>query len=262
LAAGVRFRHSTLATPREPDLQDALGNLERDGIAMLPDLFSASELEEVVSFFLDEKVILPGGGCVARDALPAEPTMAAYDLATVTACPWLMAALNRGDILRLASAFIGCKPTLCSIGVRWSFPDPKLPDVTQAFHRDPDDWRFLKLFVYLTDVDDECGPHIYVAGSHNTRRSLRAKTYTQEQLEAQFGKRNMRTILGVRGTTFVADTSGIHAGIPPQRAPRLLLQAQYSILPNFALDYRPVADPGHHRFDSYVNRLILASTGT
>jgi hypothetical protein len=170
-----------------------------------------------------------------------------------------MTAINRADILRLASAFLGCKPTLCSIGVRWSFPGSESPDMTQAFHRDPDDWRFLKLFVYLTDVDDdEGGPHIYVAGSHNTRRSLRSKTYAREQLEAQFGKQNMRAIVGARGTTFVADTSGIHAGIPPQRAPRLLLQAQYSILPNFALHYRPVVDPGHRRLDSYVNRLILA----
>lgn len=262
LAAGVRSRHAPLATRQEPDLQDALSGLERDGIAMLPNLFSTSELADVVGFFLEQKVAVPGGGCVARDGLPAGSTMAAYHLATVVACPWLMTAINRADVLRLASAFLGCKPTLCSVGVRWSFPGSKSPNMTQEFHRDPDDWRFLKLFVYLTDVDAESGPHIYVAGSHNTRRSLRAKAYAQEQLEAQFGKQNIRAILGARGTTFIADTSGIHAGIAPQRAPRLLLQAQYSILPNFALHYRPVADPNHHRLDSYVNRLILASTGS
>lgn len=261
LAAGVRSRHATLATRREPDLQDALGGLERDGIAMLPNLFSTSELADVVGFFRNQQVAAPAGGCAAHDGLAAGATMAAYDLATVVACPGLMTAINRADILRLASAFLGCKPTLCSVGVRWSFPGPKSADV-QAFHRDPDDWRFLKLFVYLTDVDGESGPHIYVAGSHNTRRHWRAKTYAQEQVEAQFGKQNMRIVLGTSGTTFIADTSGIHAGIPPQRVSRLLLQAQYSILPNFALHYRPVADPGHHRLDSYVNRLILASTGS
>jgi hypothetical protein len=262
LAAGVRSRHATLATRREPDLQDGLGGLERDGIAMLPNLFSASELADVVSFFANQPLVAPGGRRVTREGLPPEATMGEYDLATVVACPWLMTAINRADILRLASAFLGCKPTLCSLGVRWSFPSGKSPAATQAFHRDPDDWRFLKLFVYLTDVDSESGPHIYVAGSHNTRGPWRAKTYAQEQLEARFGKQNMRAILGARGTTFVADTSGIHAGIPPQRAPRLLLQAQYSILPNFALRYMPVDDPSHHRLDSYVNRLVLGSTGS
>jgi hypothetical protein len=250
-----------LATRQEPDLQDTLGGLERDGIATLPNLFSTSELADVVDFFLNQEVTAPGGGCMTRDELPAGVTMAAYDLATVVACPWLMAAINRPDVLRLVSAFLGCKPTLCAIGVRWSFPSPKSADV-QAFHRDPDDWRFLKLFVYLTDVDGESGPHIYAAGSHKTRRPWRARTYAQTQVEAQFGKQSMRAILGPSGTTFIADTSGIHAGVPPQRAPRLLLQAQYSILPNFALDYRPVADPSHHRLDTYVNRLILTSTGS
>lgn len=262
LAAGVRSRHAPLATRREPDLQGALGGLERDGIAMLPELFSASELADVIAFFLDQPLAAPGGGHVAREALPAGATQAAYDLATVVACPWLMDAINRADILRLASAYLGCKPTLSSLGVRWSFPGRKSVAATQAFHRDPDDWRFLKLFVYLTDVDNESGPHIYVAGSHNTRSAWRAKTYAQEQLEARFGKQNMRAVLGARGTTFVADTSGIHAGIPPQRAPRLILQAQYSILPNFALNYRPVEDPSHYRLDSYVNRLVLGSAGS
>ena len=60
LAASVRSRHATLATRREPDLQDALGRLERDGIAMLPNLFSTAELADVVGFFLSQPVI--GGG--------------------------------------------------------------------------------------------------------------------------------------------------------------------------------------------------------
>ena len=228
---------------------------------MLPELFSLSELRDVVGFLSNQHVMAPGQGCIARDRLPESTSMAAYELSTVVACPWLVRAINRTDILRLASAYLGCKPTICGLGVRWSFPGTGPPDVTQAFHRDPDDWRFLKLFVYLTDVDAGCGPHIYVAGSHNTRSTWRGKLYSQDQLSSQFGKQSMHTILGARGTTFVADTSGIHAGVPPQRAPRLLLQAQYSILPNFSLDYRPVAYPTQTELDPYVNRLILATNG-
>lgn len=235
--------------------------LERDGIAMLPNLFSPSELADVVGFFMRQPVVAQKGSCVALDGLPAETTMAAYELATIVACPWLMSAINRTDILRLASAYLDCKPTISAIGVRWSFPGSNAPDMTQAFHRDPDEWRFLKLFVYLTDVDGETGPHLFVAGSHNTKGRLRGKAYSEEHVEALFGKQNVRAILGARGTTFVADTIGIHAGVPPQRAPRLLLQVQYSILPNFGLQYRPVADSSHRELDPYVNRLILARTG-
>lgn len=258
LAAAVRSRHATLATGREPDLQDALGKLEQDGIAMLPDLFSPSELSDIVDFFMNQEVMTPEGGCVARDGLPAQTAMAAYQLDTIVSCSTLMAAINRADILRLASAYVGCKPTISAIGVRWSLPGVKSLDSTQMFHRDPDDWRFLKVFVYLTDVDPEGGPHIYVAGSHNTPGSMRGMSYSGKQVEARFGAQNMRTILGERGTTFVADTIGIHAGMPPKRAPRLLLQVQYSILPNYALRYTPVVSTGYRQLDSYVNRLILA----
>lgn len=83
-------------------------------------------------------------------------------------------------------------------------------------------------FVYLTDVDDRTGPHIFVSGSPKTKGRLRGKPYSEEEVEAQFGMKNVQTILSLRGRTLVADTIGIHAGMPPQRAPRLLLQAQYS----------------------------------
>jgi hypothetical protein len=258
LAAGVRSRHSTLATAREPDLQDTLSDLNRDGIALLPDLFSKPELDDVVAFFLNRPVVTPTGGSLPLGGLSEGATVASYDLATIVACPGLLAAINRPDILRLASAFLGCRPTLCSVGLRWSFPSSEPRHDTQLFHRDTEDWRFLKMFVYLTDVDSDGGPHIYVAGSHKTSGTMRATTFGQEQLEIQYGKRNLRTVLGARGTTFIADTSGIHAGMPPRQGPRLLLQAQFSILPCFAFRYRPVVYSGQRPLDPYVNRLIIA----
>ncbi len=36
----------------------------------------------------------------------------------------------------------------------------------QYFHRDPDDFRFLTLFIYLTDVSPSAGPHQVIPGSH------------------------------------------------------------------------------------------------
>lgn len=246
LATGVRLRHGTLATGQEADLRDVVSELRQDGIAMLPDLFSASQLSDVVDHFRSQPLA------------HRTKTTAAYSLESIVACPGLMEAVNRPDILRLASAFIGCKPTLQALGVRWSYPGKASADV-QSFHRDPDDWRFLKLFVYLTDVDEESGPHVYVAGTHRTRRPWQARTYAQSEIENRYGAK-VRAILGATGTTFAADTNGIHAGIPPKRTPRLLLQAQYSILPNYALRYRPVADRTHPGLDPYVNRLMVART--
>ncbi len=57
----------------------------------------------------------------------------------------------------------------------WSFPtktasEADLSRASFKFHFDLDDWRMLKFFFYLSDVDADAGPHVYVRGSHNRRR--------------------------------------------------------------------------------------------
>ena len=131
------------------------------------------------------------------------------------------------------------------------------PEGTQVYHRDPDDWRFLKVFIYLTDVGTETGPHAYVRGSHLTAGRIRSHPYAPQQLMERYGADNIQLIVGPRGTAFLADTWGIHSGQVPRRAPRLILQAQYSLLPVYALRYDPVPIQVGRAFDRYVNRLLV-----
>ena len=42
-------------------------------------------------------------------------------------------------------------------------------EAAQLFHFDMDRIRFLKVFIYLTDVGTENGPHVYVRGSHRSK---------------------------------------------------------------------------------------------
>jgi hypothetical protein len=256
LAAGIRLRQGRLP-PGSDAVLAAVAALERDGLVALPAVFSPAALDGVLAFLGAQDVLDPAGRPVPVAALPPGTAMAAYPLETVLACPGLLDAVNAPAILRIAAAFLGCKPTLSSLGVRWSFPQADGPAQVQAFHRDPDDWRFLKLFVYLTAVDAESGPHVYVAGSNRTAATLRAQAHALAALERRYGAGQIRTVTGPPGTTFMADTHGIHQGLPPRRRPRLILQAQYSLLPNFALRYAPVAVASAGSLDGYVNRLLV-----
>jgi hypothetical protein len=189
--------------------------------------------------------------------LPDGNAMPAYALRAVLGNPDIRALINAPRVLRVAAAYLGCKPTLSSIGVRWSFPGNRQPGATQYFHRDPDDWKFVKLFVYLTDVDEDCGPHIFVEGSHRTAGQMRARPYPQATVEREYPG-GARAITGPRGTAFMADTYGIHAGLVPTRRPRLMMQVQYSLLPIFAFDYSRVVCEAYTGGDDYVNRLLLS----
>ena len=258
LAALVnRGQHFTPAKALDPPAVRALDALRTVGVAQLPPLAADAQLRRMFDYFQSRPVVGPDGRSGALEDLPAGTPAAAYDLETVVTCPGLLDIVNAPQVLQIASAYIGCKPTLSSLGVRWSFPAAESKAHFQNFHRDIDDWRFLKLFIYLTDVDEHSGPHCYVRTSHRRGFVWRAHDYPPNEVEAAFGRDKLETVVGPRGTTFIADTLGVHRANAPRRAPRLILQAQYSILPVFAFRYAPVPAAAAAAVDAYVNRLLI-----
>lgn len=243
----------------DPEGPRILSELKRDGLAVLPPLLSADAAGRMADYFIDCPVIEPGGALVALGDVPAGAGVAAYPLETVADCPGLLALINAPQILRHGAGYLGCKPTLASVGVRWSLPTQSQGARFQEYHRDVDDWRFLKLFVYLSDVDEGSGPHSYVRTSHNTGFDLKAKAYDHSEVERRFGAENIVTVTGPPGTTFMADTLGVHRGGRPTTRPRLMLQVQYSLLPVFAFDYAPLERTSPVG-DPYCNRLLFRSS--
>ena len=240
-----------------------LDELKRDGVTLLAPLASKAAIGRMATYFMQQPVIGPGGRTMSLSDLPEDAAAAPYALETVVRCPGLMALVNSPSVLEIASAYIGCKPTISSLGVRWSFPASTERARFHAFHRDVDDWRFLKLFIYLTDVDADCGPHCYVRTSHRSAFGLRGRDYRPAALEARFGADQMHKVTGPRGTTFLADTIGVHCGEAPRSRARLLLQVQYSVLPVFAFRYAP-EEPSADApaVDAYSNRLVVRRPAT
>jgi hypothetical protein len=67
------------------------------------------------------------------------------------------------------------------------------------------------------------------------RHTFGPSSIHEVQSTAVIGRDKVYTVLGPRGTAFMADTHGIHAGMVPTHVPRLILQAQYSLLPGFCV---------------------------
>lgn len=255
IACVIRNRHK--ATPSPATMKAELADLRKHGISPLPPMFSEADLRDVQDYFSSAPLTLSDGRRVALSDVPAGVRAAGYDMATIIGSPHVLAAVNRPDILGLAAAYLGCRPTLSSLGVRWSFPNGDGREDVQAWHRDCDDWRTIKVFTYLTDVDPDAGPHVYVRGSHRTRATLKNERFTSQALMARYGEDNVLAVTGPSGTTFAADVAGIHRGVPPRVHARLILQAQYSLLPIQCFAYEPVASEAAAMVDPYVNRLIV-----
>lgn len=234
--------------------------LKREGFADLGELLDARQCAEIRAF-LDNKYLSSRYGDGKRftlDDVPDAVRMAEYDLVDIINCPHLLALANSERLLGLAEQYLGCKPTLSSLMLRWSFPTETPVGNVQRFHRDADDWRYLKIMVYLTNVGEADGPHVYVLGSHKETAPLRIRIESDEVVHRRYGKDAVRVVTGLEGSGFAVDTAGVHKGDMPRANSRLMLQIQYSLLPTFANRYCPQAYSGTFAFDRYVNRLMVA----
>jgi hypothetical protein len=237
----------------------SLRDLSLVGYAPLGNLLDAAQCGEIRAF-LEDKLLFDRDR--ARDGFtllqaPGHVRVADYHLRDVVACPHILTLANSPALLGLAARYMACKPTISALGLRWSFPLPGESSALQMFHRDSEDWRYLKVLVYLTDVDEDAGPHVYLHGSHLTRAPVRLKFYTNSEITEAYGADKLLTATGKRGFCFAVDTAGIHKGTAPARQPRLMLQIQYSLLPSYAYRYAPEAYHGPLLLDPYVNRLVV-----
>jgi hypothetical protein len=236
---------------------EALRQMQTDGYAMLPDMLRPKQIDEILAYLGDKPLLMREGRCLGPAEARSQATVADLPLDVVLQCPHVLAAANNAFLIQLAIDYLGCMPTISTIGMRWSFPGGEPSIQTQHFHRDPDDWRFFKLFIYLSDVDAESGPHLYVKGTHCHAGTLRARRFERAELERRYGREAIVALTGPRGTSFIADTYGIHAGPVPLSRPRLMLEIGYSILPVYSLSYRPRRIAQAHGLNRYVNRLLV-----
>lgn len=257
-----RRRQQHLAKPA-PDRSwfGGLEQLHRDGYVKLPAVFSAEQAAEVRRY-LEGNPVHKGPDVFAFDGQPkplAEARqafpMAGYRSDQVIRAPHLVDLFNDPRLIDLLEAYLGCVPTLYSMNAWWSFPANR-PELvySQYFHRDIDDWRFVTLFLFLTDVDEASGPHQVIAGSHTpdglTQLLSRAKAQGQDlmgfNLEQSFSKpmgeelsqacerildEAVVNVCGAAGTMHLVNTTALHRGLMPLKSPRLVAWARYGLGP-------------------------------
>ncbi len=260
--------------PVDASAKGALNNkseeLATKGISHFGQLLSKSQTSELVSYFLARQVhdsyrsettkYLPDS-----DARHPYSHIAHHEARDILLAPYLLEIVNRPDVLAVVGEFLGCKPTLGYLAAWWSYPTALGAQQAEHFHRDVDDWRFVKLFIYLTDVGAQNGPHVYITRSANAASLREIRRFDDQEVIAAMGPENMLTITGQAGEGFLENTFGIHKGQPVAEGRRLIFQAVYSMFP---LPYGPkepvatiseLANAGASAFDAWSNRLYIRS---
>ncbi len=118
----------------------------------------------------------------------------------------------------------------------WSTPCSKKAqsNSAQMYHFDMDRFKWLKVFIFLTDVTIENGPHVFIRKSHSTNaipKSLLKAGYTRlddSAVEEHFPQDDIKTFTVPAGTIHIEDTRGLHKGTTLIKGERLVLELQYS----------------------------------
>ena len=139
-------------------------------------------------------------------------------------------------IIDIARQYFDSEPIFDFPAMWWSttFGDGPSSEAAQLYHYDMDRVKWLKIFFYLTDVDDYNGPHNYIQKTHKINskpKELISRGYVRisdDEIKNYYDEEDFKAIKGPKGLTFAADTLCYHKGKNLTRGCRLVLELNFT----------------------------------
>lgn len=140
-------------------------------------------------------------------------------------------------ILHIANAYFGMFTRLRYYNVWHTFATQTEARESQLWHHDREDHFIIKVFVYLSDVDEGAGPFTYAAGSHLKRGLSRTPDHFVEGGVRRSNDKQMADVApedcwvkatGGKGTIVFADTRGYHKGGLARTSDRLMYLCMFT----------------------------------
>jgi hypothetical protein len=225
--------------------EEALRQLQEKGYVVFENALAPDICQRLMNFALttpadiramdgEEKRAVPRAAFYSPD----KPEAVRYDYKSgdLLSNPDVQDIMADHSILALAEAYLDARPKLDVVSMWWhtQFHSKGDSEAAQFYHFDMDRVKWLKVFIYLTDVGPGDGPHSFIAGSHRSGaipKHFLDRGYVRlmdDEVFAHYGKNSEVKFSAPRGTVIIEDTRGLHKGSPVSGNPRLLLQMQLS----------------------------------
>ena len=150
--------------------------------------------------------------------------------------PFLSFALSPA-VINIANAYFGMFTKFYYFMHALTTPVPagSPEETSQKWHRDPEDKKTCKMFLYLTDVDDGSGPFMYVKESHYggewgklfLPKFPKGVYIAGGEIERAIPKECVKVCVGRAGTIIFCDTAGLHKGGYATEKERIMFTAGY-----------------------------------
>lgn len=224
----INYRKEKYNFTFNPDVKDIVQELNDNGHITIKNFFDKDLLLPIKEEFEQKKA---EGKLQYNDNYTEQFAHPVAYMDTVANIPF------DDKLLDIATMFFGCMPTLNNVQLRKSkatnLEENRLPGngQTTLFHCDKDGPRFIKMFLYLDDVDEDNGPFTYVHKSHLEKFEGWRSSYrrSHEEIESIYGTDRIKYLTGNVGDLIIANTSGFHKGKKVIKNERLLLTIYYNI---------------------------------
>jgi len=228
---------------RPDNLERITSEIDANGFHVFEQRLPESLCDSLLAFATSAPCVQRGMGGAGVDEVVSryprgQPSAVRYDFRAqdVINNPAVQSVMADHAIIAVAQSYLRCKPVIDVMSMWWHTDFSKQPDkdAAQFWHFDMDRIKWLKFFIYLTDVGPDNGPHSFVQGSHRSGgipRSLLAKGYsrlTDAEVAAQYSTDRIIEFVAPRGTVIAEDTRGLHKGKHLAGGDRLMLQLQFS----------------------------------
>jgi hypothetical protein len=139
-------------------------------------------------------------------------------------------------LISIAREYLGCEPIFDFPAMWWStsFGNEPSSEAAQLYHFDLDRIKWLKIFIYINDVDEKNGPHCYVKSTHisgSKPQDLLNRGYqrvSDKDIFKYHSREQENKICGPAGSIFAGDTKCWHKGQQIQEGSRLVLELEYT----------------------------------
>lgn len=237
----------------QPEIDKIVRQLQKDGCYIFPQKIEDRYLDALMKFALETPAIMQSDKKTATNesdetpfAYPdrsAESPYAYFSAENPIASkyiypeqlasnnPTVQMFMSDPALLNIAQKYIGSQAIIDSVTMWWTTPfgsGQPSSTLAQLYHFDMDRIKFLKFFVYLTDVDAESGPHCYIRGScqRKPQTVLADRRFKDEELKEHFQASDFLEFTAPRGTVLAVDTRGFHKAKVPTAGNRLILELE------------------------------------
>lgn len=217
----------------QKDSDFIVSKLNQDGFYIFDKLLNEIDLQKLLDFSLEKEArLMPYPKLCFKKYNRDNPEAVKYQFLEkdLVNNEVVQNILTDKSILKISQDFLGSKPIIDLISMWWStcFSKEASSEIAQLYHFDMERIKFIKFFIYLTDVDEQTGPHCYVKGStKNIPLSVRKDGRIDDrEIENAYNKEDLLEICGEKGTILAVDTSGFHKGKKLEKNDRLLFQIE------------------------------------